>query len=122
MLKGSLYSVISMNHSDGNIVADLALNANNVIFKGHFPSQPVLPGACMLQMLKEVLGDALNKKLRLKKADQMKFLLPVDPYRSGELKLSIAYSFAENIYVVTATMNIAEGVCFKFKGSFMIIA
>ena len=120
MLKGSLYSVVSVDQSEGSIAAELMLNADNDIFKGHFPGQPVLPGACMLQILKEVLEDALNKKLRLKKADQMKFLLPVDPGKSRALKLSIAYVIESDIYAVTAAMNTAEGPCFKFKGSFVV--
>jgi len=120
MLKGSLYSVVSVTQGEVNITAELLLNKDNDIFKGHFPGQPVLPGACMLQILKEVLEDALNKKFRLKKADQIKFLLSVDPGVSSGIKLSIAYVIEGDICAVTAVMHIAEGVCFKFKGSFVV--
>jgi 3-hydroxyacyl-[acyl-carrier-protein] dehydratase len=119
MLKGSLYSVVAVVRQEGSITAELLLNPDSEIFKGHFPGQPVLPGACMLQMLKEVLEEVLNKKLRLKKADQLKFLLSIDPNVNSNLKLSVSYIFADDIYAVTASMNIEVGVCFRFKGSFV---
>lgn len=119
MLKDRLYSIISISVSEGKIVAELKLNKDNEIFKGHFPDQPVLPGACMLQILKEVLESALNKKIRLKKADQMKFLSVVDPIANSNLRLDINYSTNDDVAATNATISNASGACFKFKGIFL---
>jgi 3-hydroxyacyl-[acyl-carrier-protein] dehydratase len=119
MLKDKLYSVISISDSEGKIVADIKLNKEDEIFKGHFPNQPVLPGACMLQILKEVLQSALNKKIRLKKADQMKFLSIVDPNVNNALQLNISYTKSESEILVNATMGNTAGANFKFKGIFL---
>ncbi|MEJ0079486.1 MAG: hypothetical protein WDM78_00620 [Puia sp.] len=35
--------------------------ADQAIFSGHFPGQPVLPGVCMMEMVAEVLGVYLKK-------------------------------------------------------------
>ena len=121
MLKDQLYSVISITNSEGNISAGLQLNKGDEIFKGHFPNQPVLPGACMLQILKEVLEIATSKKIRLKKADQIKFLSIVDPGANDILQLNINYSLNENEIMVNATMSNANGTCFKLKGNFIIV-
>lgn len=119
MLKDKLYSVISIINLEGNITAEIQLNKDNEIFKGHFPTQPVLPGACELQILKEILASILNKKIRLKKADQMKFLAVVDPVADANLQLKITYSITENDVPVTALMSNSNRACFKFKGSFI---
>ena len=79
MLKDSLYKIITLNQVDGTIEAVLEIDKANKIFEGHFPGQPILPGACMLQMVKEILEFALNLNIRLKKAGQMKFIAMIDP-------------------------------------------
>ena len=118
MLKIRLYSVIAIAHNGCNITAEFILNKDDNIFDGHFPGQPVLPGACMLQILKEVLEEALNKKIRLEKADQMKFLALIDPVVSNDLQLDISYTSTEGNLKVNATMSNSSGPCFKFRGSF----
>lgn len=119
MLKDSLYSIVSVTCSAEKVIAELLLDKNNGIFKGHFPGQPVLPGACMLQALKEVLETVLNKKIRLKRADQLKFLSIVDPSVNDMLQLNAGYSINGDDVVVNATMNNINGACFKFKGVFI---
>jgi len=121
MLKDKLYSVVSVTGSEGKIIAGIHLNKDDELFKGHFPGQPVLPGACMLQILKEVLELALNKKIRLKKADQMKFLSVVNPAVNGILQLNIGYSINEEQVLINAIMNSKSDTCFKFKGGFIYL-
>ena len=54
MLKDDFFIFTDLQ-TEGNIVkTDIELNAAHTIFKGHFPDQPILPGVCMLQMVKEV--------------------------------------------------------------------
>jgi 3-hydroxyacyl-[acyl-carrier-protein] dehydratase len=122
MLKDALYKIISLAHKDNSIEATLEINENNEIFIGHFPGLPVLPGACMLQIVKEVLESALNTTFRLKKADQIKFLTLVDPGSNNILQLTLSYKFADNnnIYV-TANLTTPKDICFKFRGYFIIL-
>ena len=102
------------------IYATLLINENNQIFDGHFPGQPVLPGACMLQILKEVFEETLNRQYQLRKADQIKFLTLIDPRITTILQLNISYKPTDNnsIYIV-ADMIAGEAICFKFKGYFV---
>ncbi len=121
MLKNSLYQIAHITHNDVSVQAELTLNSEHKIFNGHFPGQPVLPGACMLQILKEVLEVGLGEKLRLKKADQMKFLTMVDPDKDKELKLDATYSKLENNHLMISASLAQNAVCFKFKGTFILI-
>ncbi|HYM93874.1 MAG TPA: 3-hydroxyacyl-ACP dehydratase [Chitinophagaceae bacterium] len=120
MLKDTLFNIILSDHQEGIINATLELNKRNKIFKGHFPGEPVLPGACMLQMVKEVLETTLNIPLRLKKADQIKFLGLIDPGINNILKLDITYRSADDNNVsVTASFTAQKEICFKFRGTFI---
>lgn len=94
----------------------LQLYGEHEIFKGHFPGQPVVPGACMLQMVKEILSDTLGETFQLKKADSLKFLAPVDPRVTDGLQLKISYKISENGLQVNATLTANEVACFKMQG------
>jgi 3-hydroxyacyl-[acyl-carrier-protein] dehydratase len=100
-------------------VAILQLNKDNEIFTGHFPNHPVLPGACMLQMIKEVLEDTFDASFRLNKALNMKFLSLIDPGTNSILELVISYSLTDDKSIdVTASISVQKEVFFKFRGLF----
>ena len=119
MLKDHFYHITSIIHQENTITAALQLNGEHEILKGHFPGQPVVPGACMLQMVKEILGNVLGNNLRLKKADTLKFIAPIDPRVTDDLQLKIAYKALDTGLQVTAVMSANEVVCFKMQGLFI---
>ena len=51
MLSGSFLQVSQVNHQEGNITGEILFNEAHDIFKGHFPSIPVVPGVCMMQAI-----------------------------------------------------------------------
>jgi len=108
-------------HNDGSkISARLEVNKNSPIFEGHFPGQPVVPGACILQLIKDILEDSLANSLQLKKADHLKFTSMITPVNDELLTLDIFYSYIENQSIKTiAKLNNSTGVCFKFQGEFV---
>lgn len=117
MLKGNLYQISDLQFQDGIVGATIRLDAVHEIFKGHYPAHPVLPGACMLEMIKEVLSDAFGKPLIIK-ATQIKFLKMIDPRESGEIKLEIKLSDDEGAYKANATLIVAGSAALKFQGVF----
>ena len=116
----ALFKISKLEHSDGVISAILDINKDCEIFKGHFPGHPIVPGACMLQIVKEVLEEAMHASLRLKKADHLKFISMIDPGNTLAVQLDIAYKIVEEGDVsVTAKLMSGEVVCFKFQGRFL---
>jgi 3-hydroxyacyl-[acyl-carrier-protein] dehydratase len=118
--QGSIFEVSNTEHQNSGIKAVLIINKHCYIFKGHFPGWPVVPGACMLQILKEVLEDTLNTTLRLKKADHLKFIEMINPENTQSVDLDISYKFSqEGEIILTAELKAKGAVCFKFQGSFI---
>ncbi len=118
MLNGSLYQVKVLSHAEETISATITLSPAHKIFNGHYPGQPVLPGACMLQILKEILETALSAKLLMNLARQIKFLAIVDPLDDKELKIEITYHISNNELDVRASSFFGERLNFKFQGKF----
>ena len=116
--------------------AVLVLNATHPIFTGHFPGQPVVPGACQLQMVEELLSHALGSEYRLVRADQLKFLTPIDPRTHPRIEANLGYAapraeapaqdartgFAPGEPLqVTATLSAGDTVFLKFTGTFRAV-
>jgi 3-hydroxyacyl-[acyl-carrier-protein] dehydratase len=119
LVNNDLFSIDKITHEDGAISATLNIDAENAIFRGHFPGQPVVPGACMLQIVKEVLELALKHPIRLKKADQLKFMIMIDPANIPSVQLEIVYKLLDE-NTISATAKLLNGgvTCFKFQGTF----
>jgi len=120
MLQGDFFSISSIEITGFAVKATLVINVGHTIFGGHFPDQPVVPGVCMMQMIKEILEQVLEKKTNLVKASEMKFLTIINPQETTSIKASVHYSFAEDGTITIAASLFNEGLTyFKFKGAFL---
>lgn len=91
MLRNSLCSFGKVLQSDaGTYQVEVALNADHRLFQGHFPTQPILPGVCLLEMVKEILVEIMNKPLSLQQAGTIKYLKLVDPHIDPKLRFEIS--------------------------------
>jgi 3-hydroxyacyl-[acyl-carrier-protein] dehydratase len=119
MLKDDFFTISSIQKENNSFKIVLELNAIHKIFEGHFPGQPVVPGACMLQIVKEVTEIILNKKVQLTKADNLKFLQLINPNEHRTLQMGLTFNISEGgIANVSANLLNGSSVCFKFSGSF----
>ena len=73
-MSAGLFTIASITHESHTVKAVLQINVDDPILKGHFPGHPVVPGASMLQVIKEVLEEALQAPLQLKKGTQLKLI------------------------------------------------
>src|ERR1700743_1596414 len=119
MLRDPLYQILATDHSDNTIHAVIEIDEHNEIFKGHFPDHPVLPGACMVQMVKEIFELEMDSTYRLQKADNLIFLTLLDPQKGQILPLKINYIPDETGIRTTATLTAGDQFIFKFQGVFV---
>lgn len=120
MLQGNFYTVLNNQSNGSSVNALLELNPEHHIFDGHFPQIPVVPGVCMMQMVKELVEDFTGQRLRLSKAEHLKFLSIIDPRQNRllDVDISIHSNSSPNIQV-TAAFSRQDTVFFKFKGGFV---
>lgn len=121
MLAGDFFILHDVVKTDNTISANLTLNTAHQIFKGHFPGQPVVPGVCMMQMIKEIVESATGKKTRLAKSDHAKFLSMIVPRDNKIIKAELKYSVNENGEIQVVASLFDEGViCLKYKALFVV--
>ncbi len=119
MLLDQFFTISKLEKSGFDIKAELIIEKGHKIFDGHFPGQPVVPGVCMMQMVKEIMEQVIQKRTNLVKAHEMKFLAIIDPRLNNIISATLKYSFEENgDLAVSASFFKEELTHFKFKGLF----
>jgi len=119
LLESNFYAISQLEVKDLDVHAALTINASHKIFEGHFPQQPVVPGVCMMQMVKEIMEKVTEKKTNLLKANEMKFLAIINPVENNDISATLKYTIdADGNMTVTASLFKGELVHFKFKGQF----
>ena len=121
MLLNDFFTISNKVSSATEIWAELFIDANHKIFKGHFPNQPVVPGVCMMQMVKEILEDVLGKETNLISAAELKFLAVINPQENNLIHASINYATVESGNInITASLFKDELVHFKCKALLVV--
>jgi len=113
MLIPHFYSVKEFNFTDNQLKAIIELNPEHDVFKGHFPNNPVTPGVCMLQILKELTEQATNTNLFIKECSNVKFMALINPEVHAVLAITIDINQVEENFKIKASASFDETVALK---------
>jgi 3-hydroxyacyl-[acyl-carrier-protein] dehydratase len=122
MFQDKLYTVRSFTVSEtkDKVSAQVQLNSRHPVFGGHFPGNPILPGVCTVQIIKELLEKAMEQSLIHTKASNIKYLGFISPVTSPLLQIDLTITPAEQI-VCSAAVSANGSVVCSFKGEFNTI-
>lgn len=117
------FYAVEHSESDGpeNFTARIRLNADHEIFEGHFPENPVTPGVCMMQMVKDLAEQCCGEKLFLKTASNVKFLVIINPNIHPEIRVQLALTHEEKSIKVKSTISFAETTAMKMSAHYLKI-
>lgn len=103
MLKNSFYTVHDLQSAPDSLTCQLSFNEQHPIFDGHFPQQPVVPGVCMIQIVKELLQEQLQQEVLLRQTGQVKFLQLITP--DVRPQVTISWKPSTEGYIVNANFK-----------------
>ena len=66
---------------------NVILNPDHLIYRAHFPGQPVTPGVCILQMIQELLSEQVGTRLYISKIKNTKFISMISPVSDGRISV-----------------------------------
>lgn len=119
MLIKDFYTVESLAVEEGKLQAIIVLNKEHSIFKGHFPGNPVMPGVCSMQIIKELTQHHLACRLQLTSSSNVKFMSLINPEKSNVLRFENEISEDETgIVKVKNTTYFQEDVALKLVNSY----
>lgn len=100
--------------------ANIHIDTTHPILKGHFPEQAVVPGVCMLELIKELIQHGLQYSVQLESASVIKFLTMFAPPNFTSATCTIQTTkVEENKIFAEAHLFYEQHSFLKFKGIFI---
>ncbi len=121
MLQDNLYQLLSFSLSEpgDRITATIKLNKVHPVFQGHFPGNPILPGVCTIQIIKELIDKGMGTTYMLTKAGNVKYLGFVNPVANPEVVFDLVLKPADTgVVACNATVSAGGNTTCSFKGEF----
>tara|TARA_R110002049_G_scaffold68305_2_gene177084 strand:- start:6490 stop:6858 length:369 start_codon:yes stop_codon:yes gene_type:complete len=118
MLIQGLYTTEAFNTNQEGISAQIRLNPKHEIFKGHFPGKPIMPGVCMIQIIKELTERSLGSDLFLSIASNVKFMAIINPETNPILIIDINLTELDGSIKIKSTTTFGETVALKLSANF----
>lgn len=96
------------------------LHGEHPVYEGHFPGNPVAPGVCLMQMVKETATFLIGNDLAIKQADTIKFMAVVNPIEHQHVTLDIQLKEVEiGVWKADSVLYSGDTVFFKLKAIFI---
>jgi 3-hydroxyacyl-[acyl-carrier-protein] dehydratase len=117
----SIYKVVSSHSTNSGINARIAFNKDHVVFGGHFPGNPIVPGVVQVQILKDLLENTLHKKVFLNRVKSIKFLNVINPVETNNVHFEITIEHNSEIGIkVKCIVKTENQIYMKFSGNALI--
>jgi 3-hydroxyacyl-[acyl-carrier-protein] dehydratase len=119
MLLNSFFTIVNVTSQDDKTLAKVEINKEHSVFEGHFPGNPVVPGVFLVQMIRETLEVLNQKKFRIDKSDEIKFMNMVLPQQTSHLVLEIQKRVkSENPFAFSIMVTDEQTTFLKMKIDF----
>ena len=121
MLIEGLYTLQTLEQDNQEVNAKVKLHKEHEVFKGHFPGNPIMPGVCMIQMIKELTEKVTGKELFLSVASNVKFMAKINPEENEVIDLNLKISEENDCIKVKNVTSYDQTVALKLSTTFKIV-
>lgn len=101
----NFYSIVNQTITPELALITVRFNEKHPIFQGHFPTIPIVPGACLMEMACELSSFVLQKKLQVSAAANIKFLQVIYPDKTPTLVFELQIMENDDCYGVKCRIH-----------------
>lgn len=113
------YTIVSTDLAPTDkLLFQIEIKADHPVFKGHFPGFPVVPGAMMIKIFKELICGYFSKPYMLESSSDIKFLALIEPNENKLLQIEIGFRSDGSRLVTSIVVKDKETTCLKMSGIF----
>lgn len=116
LLDNRYYQLISQEIAEGKGCFRIRLLPDCEVYRGHFPGNPVCPGVCQIELIKECASRLTGRDLRIQTVQQCRLTALASPTVCPELEVDVLASPAEGGVLVKASISDAAQKYVDFKG------
>ncbi len=110
MLKDNFYTLIGTStDTNGCYVCKVRWNASHEIYQAHFPGNPITPGACIVQITKELAEILRGQSLMIREIKNLKFINIIVPHEYPEVDFQLILSLNEENMSLQAKIVVFSG-------------
>ena len=118
MLLNSFFTINEIRQAEKYTIR-ISLNPQHEVYKGHFPGNPIAPGVCLTQMVKETVEHITGKQLMMASGDNLKFTAILNPEVNPDVTMILGLKTRENgILQADCTVSAGETSFFSIKAGF----
>ena len=97
----------------------VSFNQEHLIYKAHFPGQPITPGVCIIKLLEELLELSVGQRIELSEVKNLKFIRPISPLDDERMNISFEQILQDTDGVRSkGVITCKDKVCTKFSLKF----
>lgn len=116
LLENRYYQLVSQKIAGERGAFHVRLLPECAIYQGHFPGNPICPGVCQIEMIKECATLLTGRDLRIRSVAQCRLTALASPTVCPELEVEVLASSVENGFLVRATVSDDKQKYVDFKG------
>lgn len=121
MLSDNFYYMVDKNFECESPFAIIKFNPSHVIFKAHFPNQPITPGVCQVQIVTEILSEYVGREISLIAAKNIKYVSVIYPDKEKYVKVVFQKKQIDNdLLKVTATLENENAIFSKMSVTYRL--
>ena len=123
MILENFYTIKAITkNDDSKYVVIILVNEKHNVFEGHFPGNPIMPGVCMMQIIKELTEQITEKSLFMQSLSNVKFMALINPFVNPELKLEIDITLSDdNLVKVKNTTFFGDTTALKLSSVYKTV-
>ena len=103
-LKDDFFKIENISINDDKVEYAIRLNQEHFIYKAHFPENPITPGVCIIQIIKELTEENLQCELFFRKAAKIKFLNVINPIENETVNIILSITEGKADIKIEATV------------------
>lgn len=109
-----------LKQEDGATLFQISLRPDCSVYEGHFPGEPISPGVCNIQMIKECAEQVAGKSLLLNNLQQCRLTTLVTPIQHSQVEVMIRLEEKGDAYKLKATIGKGEDIYLDLKAELII--
>lgn len=110
------YDILSEELQAHEGVWVVCLRADADVYRGHFPGLPIAPGACNIELIRQLTTRLLHRDCRFSEITQCRFTHLITPHVENPLRVTIRVENEQ----VQATVCWGETQCISLKAKLKI--
>ena len=115
MIDGSFYTIVGTHDTDSlHIRREIVFRMDHVIFQAHFPDNPIVPGVCTLEIIRQLVTEVVGGEIRIPQVRNMKFLNLMTPAECQVFTFDIQLvAQSETLFSAKTTISDPETIVVK---------